>query len=96
MIPSQKRLLIGDHSYRSDLRGPDDALRRAQEHASEMDHPETLRPRLHRAFARRDNAASHSPEWAAAMDEIDDLTARLARLAILARVERRLPVSTLR
>jgi hypothetical protein len=51
-----------------------------------------LRPRLERALARRDASAPSSPEWDAAMDEIDELSAQ-ARRAILARNDGRVPVS---
>ena len=50
-----------------------------------------LRPRLPRALARRENAAPSSPEWEAAMDEIDELSA-VARRAIVARNDGRVPV----
>jgi hypothetical protein len=50
-----------------------------------MDNTEILRRRLIQAKARRDAGAPYSPDWDAAMAEIDDLGARLARLAILAR-----------
>lgn len=56
-----------------------------------------LELRLERARARRDAQPAFSPDWDAAMESVDDLTrqlwhveaARLARLAILARSERR-------
>jgi hypothetical protein len=35
---------------------------------------------LVRACARRDREPAFSPDWDAAMDEIEDLTERLARL----------------
>jgi hypothetical protein len=54
---------------------------------------EALRRRLKLAEARRDSAASFSPDWDAAMAEIDDVAARLARLAILARALPRTPVA---
>jgi hypothetical protein len=57
-----------------------------------MDNPEILRPRLERALARRDAAAPYGPEWAAAMEELDELRAR-ARRAILARTDDRIAVS---
>jgi hypothetical protein len=57
-----------------------------------MSDPELLRPRLERALARRDAAAPFSPEWDAAMDEIDALSVQ-ARRAILARHDGRVPVS---
>jgi hypothetical protein len=52
-----------------------------------------LERRLVLARARRDSQPSFSPDWAAAMSDIDDLTASLARLAILARAEHRVPVT---
>jgi len=50
-----------------------------------------LRPRLERALARRDAAAPSSPEWDAAMDEIDALSAQ-ARRTILAQHDGGVPV----
>jgi hypothetical protein len=58
-----------------------------------MDTRVTLERRLELARARRDSQPSFSPEWDAAMSDIDDLTARLARLAILARAEHRVPIT---
>jgi hypothetical protein len=58
-----------------------------------METQELLRHRLERALDRRDSAAPHGPEWAAAMAEVDDLGARLARLSILARAIPRVAVS---
>jgi hypothetical protein len=40
---------------------------------------ETLRRRLKSAIARRDGAASFSPDWDAAMSAIDDLRADFRR-----------------
>ena len=57
-----------------------------------MNDRELLRPRLERALARCDAAAPYSPEWAAAMDEMDELSA-LAHRAILARRDWRVPVT---
>jgi hypothetical protein len=57
-----------------------------------MNDRDLLRPRLERALARRDAAAPYSPEWAAAMDEMDELSA-LAHRAILARRDGRVPVT---
>jgi hypothetical protein len=51
-----------------------------------------LRSRLQRALARRYNAAPSSPEWEAAMDEMDELSAQ-ARRSILARRDGRVPVT---
>jgi hypothetical protein len=45
-----------------------------------VDHPEMLRGRLSHARARPDREPPFSPDWDAAMDEIDHLTARLARI----------------
>jgi hypothetical protein len=45
------------------------------------------------ARARRDLQPPFSPDWEAAISDIDDLTARLARLAILARSEHRVPLT---
>ena len=59
-----------------------------------MNDLEILRRRLDRARARRDEGAPSSPDWAAAMEEIDELTARLARIAVLARAEQRVAVSS--
>jgi len=58
-----------------------------------MDTRIALERRLELARARRDSQPSYSPDWDAAMGDIDELTASLARLAILARAEQRLPVS---
>jgi hypothetical protein len=44
-----------------------------------MDDPDILRDRLEAACARRDREPQFSPDWDAAMDEIEDLTTRLAR-----------------
>lgn len=44
------------------------------------DDPLVLRARLAIAFERRDREPPFSPDWDAAMNEIDDLTARLARV----------------
>jgi hypothetical protein len=52
-----------------------------------------LEERLELARARRDSQPSFSPDWDAAMGDIDELTATLARLAILARAEQRVPAS---
>jgi len=52
-----------------------------------------LERRLVLARARRDSQPSFSPDWDAAMSDIDEVTARLARLAILARAEHRVPLS---
>jgi hypothetical protein len=41
---------------------------------------EILQRRLERANDRRDREPPFSPDWDAAMDEIDELTERLARL----------------
>jgi hypothetical protein len=58
-----------------------------------MDSSEILRGRLERATARRDAGAPYSPDWDAAMADIDELTTRLARLAILARSLPRVPAA---
>ena len=55
-----------------------------------MDNTE-VRRRLEQATVRRDASAPYSPDWDAAMAAIDDLAARLARLAILARALPRVP-----
>jgi hypothetical protein len=52
-----------------------------------------LERRLVLARARRDLQPPFSPDWEAAISDIDDLTARLARLAILARSEHRVPLT---
>ena len=57
-----------------------------------MDDLETLRRRLKSAIARRDDAASFSPDWDAAVSAIDDLRADF-RLRRLLRVEREASVS---
>jgi hypothetical protein len=54
-----------------------------------------LERRLVLARARRDSQPPYSPDWVAAMSDIDDLTACLARLAILARALHRVPVTAL-
>lgn len=54
---------------------------------------ERIKQRLELAHARRDSQPLYSPDWDAAMGDIDELTATLARLAILARAEQRAPVS---
>ena len=51
-----------------------------------------LERRLELARARRDSQPSYSPDWDAAMSDIDEVTARLARLAILARAQHRISV----
>ena len=58
-----------------------------------MDSHVALEQRLELARARRDAQPAYSPDWDAAMGDIDELTARLARLAILARAEQRVPAS---
>jgi hypothetical protein len=58
-----------------------------------MDTQELLRRRLERALDRRDSAMPHGPEWAAAMAEVDDLGAQLARLSILARARPSVPAA---
>ena len=50
-----------------------------------MDSHVALEQRLELARARRDAQPAYSPDWDAAMGDIDELTARPARLAILAR-----------
>lgn len=52
-----------------------------------MDTRAALEERLELARARRDAQPAYSPDWDAAMGDIDELTERLARLAILARAE---------
>jgi hypothetical protein len=52
-----------------------------------MDDLESLRRRLRRAIERRDDAVSFSPDWDAAMSEIDELRAD-SRLLRLRRLER--------
>jgi hypothetical protein len=78
--------------YQNALRDAGDASRAASEQAGDMNDRELLRPRLERALARCDAAAPYSPEWAAAMDEMDELRA-LAHRAILARRDGRVPVT---
>jgi hypothetical protein len=58
-----------------------------------MDNTEIICRRLAEAKVRRDTGAPYSPDWDAAMADIDDLTARLARLAILARALPRVPAA---
>ena len=58
-----------------------------------MRSPEIIRRRLDQAKGRRDAAAPHSPDWDAAMTQIDDLASRLATLAILARALPRVPAA---
>ena len=58
-----------------------------------MDNTEILRRRLEYAKARRDAGAPYSPDWDAAMADIEDLAARLARLSILARALPTFPVA---
>jgi len=58
-----------------------------------MDNTAIICRRLERSKARRDAGAPYSPDWDAAMAEIDDLAARLARLAILARALPRVPAA---
>jgi len=58
-----------------------------------MDTRIALQRRLELARARRDSQPPFSPDWDAAMSDIDEVTASLARLAILARVEHRVPVT---
>jgi len=58
-----------------------------------MDNTEILRRRLEHAKARRDAGAPYSPDWDAAMADIEDLAARLARLSILARALPTVPVA---
>ena len=58
-----------------------------------MDNTEILRRRLEQAKVRRDAGAPYSPDWDAAVAQIDDLAARLARLAILARALPRVPAA---
>jgi len=58
-----------------------------------MENTEILRRRLEQAKVRRDAGAPYSPDWDAAMAQIDDLAARLARLAILARALPRVPAA---
>ena len=52
-----------------------------------------LQRRLELARARRDSQPPFSPDWDAAMSDIDEVTASLARLAILARAQLRVPVT---
>ena len=57
---------------------------------------EILGGRIERAKTRRDEALPYSPDWAAAMEEIDELRARraqLAQMAILGRAMNRIPVA---
>jgi hypothetical protein len=58
-----------------------------------MDTRMALERRLELARARRDSQPSFSPDWEAAMGDIDELTASLARLAIRGRAEQRVPAS---
>jgi hypothetical protein len=58
-----------------------------------MDTRVALERRLERERARRDSQPSFSPDWEAAMGDIDELVASLARLAILGRAEQRVPAS---
>lgn len=46
---------------------------------------EILRSRLKRATERRDREPASSPDWDAAMEEISELTERLAALMVNAR-----------
>ncbi len=46
-----------------------------------MDTRETLERRLERARARCEEQPPYSPDWDAAMDEIEDLIVRIERLA---------------
>jgi hypothetical protein len=78
--------------YQKVLRDAGDVLRAVSAQAGHMNDRELLRPRLERALARCDAAAPYSPEWAAAMDEIDELSA-VAHRAILARRDGRIPVT---
>jgi hypothetical protein len=57
-----------------------------------MDTRMALERRLVLARARRDSQPSFSPDWDAAMSDIDEVTARLARLSILARAQHRVSV----
>ena len=50
-----------------------------------MDTRETLERRLALAHARRDSQPSFSPDWDAAMSDVDEVTARLVRLDELGR-----------
>ena len=59
----------------------------------DMDTTAIIRRRLEQALVRRDAGAPFSPDWDTAMAEIDELAARLARLAILARALPRMPVA---
>jgi hypothetical protein len=61
--------------------------------ARDMDTTEIICRRLEQAKVRRDAGAPFSPDWDAAMAEIDDMTARLAGLAILARALPRVPAA---
>ena len=50
-----------------------------------MDTRETLERRLALAHARCDSQPSFSPDWDAAMSDVDEVTARLVRLDELGR-----------
>jgi CHAD domain-containing protein len=78
--------------YQNALRDAGDASRAVREQVGDMNDRELLRPRLERALARCDAAAPSSPEWAAAMHEMDELSA-LAHRAILARRDGRRAVA---
>ena len=56
-----------------------------------MNHPETLGHRLELAIARRDGASPSSPEWDAAMSNLDELRV-IARKIMLARNARKEPL----
>ena len=61
-----------------------------------MNSLEILGGRIERAKTRRDEALPYSPDWAAAMEEIDELRARraqLAQMATLGRALTRIPVA---
>ena len=66
--------------------------RRPDEQTAGMDTRMALERRLELARARRDSQPSYSPDWDAAMSDIDEVTARLARLAILARAQHRISI----
>ena len=58
-----------------------------------MDNALIIRRSLEQAKVRRDAGAPYSPDWDAAMAEIEELAARLARVAILARALPRVPAA---
>ena len=73
--------------YGPALRDASDVPARRAAQTGPMDDLETLRRRVKRAIERRDDAVSFSPDWDAAMSELDELRAD-SRFVDLRRRER--------